>query len=100
WPPNEISFGACAFIVLERTGKNIGLLECRMLMQGHYGTWFHLEEDGGAALIVLVKDLHLDLVDVGILPIHGRRRHKMRSQFRRVNDFVSHQMILSVQENE
>ncbi|MCY1555220.1 hypothetical protein D9M68_918580 [compost metagenome] len=75
--PDEIAGRTYAFVILQRALKDIGLFQLGMFVQRHGRAGFHLEHDGRAAVIVLVKDLHRNLVDPGRHPFQLRCRDKM-----------------------
>src|SRR4051812_8841857 len=84
-PPDEITGAAAALGVLQRTFEHESLFERGMLVQRYDRARRHLEQDGRTALVVPVKDLHLDAVKIRLLPGHRGSRDKGRAKLGRVD---------------
>src|SRR6478736_1760423 len=55
-PPHEIARAAAPLGVFQKTFEHKGLFERGVLVQRHDGAGRHLEQDGGAPLVVAIED--------------------------------------------
>src|SRR5262245_38376291 len=80
--PDELPGTAHALVVLQRAFQNVGLLQRRVLVQGHDGARRELEKRRGDAVVVRIEHLDLDAGKLGLLPGHVRHVQKARSELR------------------